>query len=199
MHPCLQLVEVWIFFYFSDSFPPRPLWQLKPDRRRHHLYSSWDDPIQRTTLKEMLPSWSADRHQSWKIGQRCLSTGVWVYIENNGRSCFDVLQMPHSLSKKYCFGTGCDLLSFTNDESFFFLLETSCFRTRFSLWDARLNSSRCDCKLSVFLSEEGCPHWLLDGLVALLHTICATIIKWLAEASMWNFGTLEPGFRLLLY
>lgn len=140
--------------------------------REETRYSSWDVPIQGTTLKKALLSWSGGRHQSWKIGQQCFSTSMWVYIENNRGGWFDMHRMTHSVSEKVCFW---HRMWFVELESWFCLLETS---LRFSLPVAMLNSSRPGCRLS--LSEESCPLWLVDELVALLHTICAPIIKWLA-------------------
>lgn len=138
-----------------------------------------------------VPSWSVDRHQSRENRTAVpLSTGVWVYIENNGSCCFDVHVTAHSVSGKVCFGTFCWALPVM---SLSFLFAGNKFEI-FSVPVAKLNSCRSGCWSNLFLSVESCPPWLLDGLVALLHTIWAPIIKWLAQASMWRLGTLQPGF-----
>lgn len=66
----------------------------------------------------MLLSWNVSHHQSWEIGQWHISASVWVYIETNWAGCFDMRQISNSVSRKVCFGTECDLLSFTNEVLF---------------------------------------------------------------------------------
>ena len=45
-------------------------------RREESQYSSWDFPIQSTSLKKTLLSWSVDHCQSWEIGQWRLSASL---------------------------------------------------------------------------------------------------------------------------
>lgn len=76
MQQCLQLIEVWLFFYLNnkilyvccDIYKPTEEDMLSTGKRRYR-YSSWDVPIQGTSLKKILLSWSVDRRQSRKIGQ----------------------------------------------------------------------------------------------------------------------------------
>lgn len=138
--------------------------------REEVRYSSWCDlPIQGNNSGTLL-SWSVDRHQSWKIGQQRLFTGVWVNIEITGAAVLTFIKWLILWQTKVGFGTECDLLSLI-------LSFVAGKRTRFFLLVAKLNSSRPGCRHNLFLGEESCPPWLVDGLVALAHTICAPIIK----------------------